>query len=132
MQAKQASASKWQAAISIGATILGGLLGRKTISAGNIGKATTSARGVGRSMKESQDVTRAEENIQAVQQQLIDLNAQLESDIKATNLRFDASSEPLEKIPLRPKKTDVKVRTVALAWTPYWKSPAGELSPAWQ
>jgi hypothetical protein len=37
----------------------------------------------------------------------------------------------LERIPLRPKKTDVKPRLVALAWAPYWKIPTGVESPAW-
>ena len=36
-----------QAAISLGATILGAVLGRKTVSVGNIGRATTAARGAG-------------------------------------------------------------------------------------
>jgi hypothetical protein len=131
VQQEQASASKWQTAISFGATVLGAVLGRKKLSAGNIGRASTAARGVGRSMKESSDVGRADENVQAIQQQLADLNSQLESEVNATNLRFDAGNEMLEKIPLRPKKTDVKVRTVALAWAPHWQA-GGTDSPAWE
>ena len=52
-----------QAAISIGATILGAVLGRKTISATNIGRATTAARDAGRVLKEREDVTRAQETV---------------------------------------------------------------------
>ena len=44
---KQASESKLQTGLSIGATIFGALLGRKTLSASTLGKATTAARGVG-------------------------------------------------------------------------------------
>ncbi|MBC8107243.1 MAG: ATP-binding protein, partial [Anaerolineae bacterium] len=131
VQAEQASSSKWQAALTVGASILGGLMGRKTIGSANVGRAATAARGVGRTMKESSDVARANENIAAVQQQLDDLNAQSESEISAIRLRVDAASETLERIPLRPKKTDVKVRMVALAWTPVWQSPSGE-TPAWE
>jgi hypothetical protein len=131
VQQEQASTSKWQAAISFGATVLGALMGRKKLSAGNIGRATTAARGVGRSMKESSDVARADENVQALQQQLADLNSQLESEINAANLRFDPSAETLARTPLRPKKTDIKVRMVALAWAPYWRTTAAE-TPAWE
>jgi len=42
---EQVSQQGVQAAISIGATILGAVLGRKTVSVGNIGRATTAARG---------------------------------------------------------------------------------------
>jgi hypothetical protein len=131
VQQEQASSSKWQTALTVGASILGGLLGRKTISAANVGRAATAARGVGRSMKESGDVARAQENITAVQEQLNELNTQLETEVNALALRFDAANETLDRIPLRPKKTDIKVRMVALAWTPMWQSSAGQ-TPAWE
>src|SRR6185295_810761 len=70
-QAKQATASKWQTAISFGATILGAVMGR----------ATTSMRGVGRTMKESSDVTRAEENVGAIKQRLDALEAQMNEEL---------------------------------------------------
>ena len=78
----QASSAKWSTAISFGASILGALFGgRKTLSAGNIGRATTAARGVGRAQKESADVGLAEESVEAVQQRLKDLQAQVEAEV---------------------------------------------------
>jgi hypothetical protein len=131
VQAQQASSAKWSTAMSVGATLLGAFFGRKAMSAGTIGKATTAARGATRAYEQSQDVSRAEENIQAVQQQLAELNAQMQSDLDATAAKFDAASEELDRVPLRPKKTDVKVRLVALAWAPHWQ--AGDtLTPAWE
>jgi hypothetical protein len=131
VQKQQASGAKMQTAISIGATILGAVFGRKTLSVGNIGRASTAARGVGRSMKESSDVGRAEENVQAIDQQLAELNAQCEAEMNELKARSDPSTEKLETISLRPKKTDITVKTVALAWAPYWHSPTGD-TPAWQ
>ena len=49
---QQATSQKLQTAVSIGATVIGALFGRKAISAGTIGRATTAARGFGRSAKE--------------------------------------------------------------------------------
>jgi hypothetical protein len=131
VQAQQASGAKWSAAMSVGATILGALFGRKAISAGTISKATTAARAGTRAYEQSQDVGRADENIQAVQQQLADLNAQMQADLDATAAKFDAAAEELERISLRPKKTDVKVRLVALAWAPHWQA-GDQLTPAWE
>jgi alkylhydroperoxidase/carboxymuconolactone decarboxylase family protein YurZ len=67
-------------------------------------------------MQESQDVARAEENVQALQKQLADLDAEFQDELSKLDLRSDASSEKLETILIRPKKTDVKPRLVALAW----------------
>jgi hypothetical protein len=131
VQAKQASASKIQTAISVGATILGAFLGRKTISAGNIGKATTAARGVGRSVKESEDVDRAEQNIAAIKAQLDALEQQLQTEIGEIDADVNKSADELESVPLKPKKSDITVRTVALAWAPHWKV-GDEETPAWE
>jgi hypothetical protein len=130
VQQEQSSVSKWGTAISLGATVLGAVFGRKSTS-GTIGRAGTTARGVSRSMKESADVTRAEENVEALQQQLSDLDSQFQADVAAAESRFDATTEPLETISIRPKKTDIKVRLVAVAWRPTWKTEAGQ-SAAWK
>ena len=70
VQSEQATGAKMGAAVSIGATIFGALLGRKAVSAGTLGRATTAARGMGRIGKESQDVARATENVGALKAQL--------------------------------------------------------------
>jgi phage host-nuclease inhibitor protein Gam len=125
---EQVSQQGVQAAISLGATILGAVLGRKTVSVGNIGRATTAARGAGRVLKEREDVTRAQETVGAVQQALANLESELQEEVA----RLEGRSEPaLETVALRPKKTDVRVRLYALAWTPYWRDSAGALTPAW-
>ncbi len=131
-QKEQASASKWQTAISFGATVLGAFLGRKAISAGTMGKATTAARGVSRSMKESSDVTRAEENSESLRQQLNDIESQFKTEVDSVEMKIDPTTEQLETLSLRPKKTDISVRMVALAWAPHWKTSDGTETPAWE
>ncbi|MFO0833083.1 MAG: hypothetical protein U0637_14725 [Phycisphaerales bacterium] len=121
VQKSQATQSKVNTALSIGAAILGGFLGRKTISAGNIGKAATAMRAGSRAYQESGDVGRAEENVQALQQQLADLQAQFQAEVDAYASRVDPATETFEKITVRPKKTDIRVDAVVLAWTPAWK-----------
>ena len=118
-----------QAAISLGATILGALTGRKTLSVTNIGRATTAARDAGRVLKEREDVTRAQETVAAVQEALTALEAELQAEVTALDAR--AEPERLDAVAVRPKKTDVRVQLCALAWTPYWRDGAGALTPAW-
>lgn len=130
-QQNESRSSQVQAAISVGASILGAFLGRKTISAVNIGRATTAVRSAGRVMKESKDVGQAEENVAALQQQLADLEAQFKSESEALAAATDPLNERLDSIAIKPTKANIAVKLVALAWTPHWRDSSGATSPAW-
>jgi hypothetical protein len=121
-----------QTAISVGATILGAFLGRKSINVGTIGRATTAARGAGRVLKETQDIGRAKETVAAVDQAIADLDAQFKAEADALGARTDPLTEPLETIALKPTRQGISVRLVALAWAPHWRDRAGALTPAWE
>jgi hypothetical protein len=114
---EQASQQRTQTAVSFGATVLGALFGRKTISTGTLGRATTAARGVSRSMKEAADVKRATEAAEAAREQLRALEAQIEADVAGIGAEFDANV-PLETVVLVPKRGQIDVRFVALGWLP--------------
>jgi hypothetical protein len=131
-QQAESRASQMQAAISVGASILGAFLGRKTISATNIGRATTAIRGAGRAIKESKDVGQAEENVMALQQQLADLESQFKMETDALAATTDPLNEKLETVSLKPTKSNIAVKLVALAWTPHWQDGKGVLTQSWQ
>jgi hypothetical protein len=128
----QASQQKMQTAINVGATVLGALFGRKLVSRSNVGRASSAMRGASRAMKESQDVGAAEESLESLQQQLAELDAQLRTELEAHAASTDPRNEALEPISIRPKKTNISVRLLALAWTPYWQKEDGTSTPAWQ
>lgn len=130
-QQAEARSSQMQAAISVGASILGAFLGRKTISAANVGRATTAIRGAGRVLKESQDVSLAQENVAALQQQLADLEAEFKAETEALAAANDPLQERFERLSLKPAKADIQVKLVTLAWTPQWRSSDGSVAPAW-
>ena len=130
-QQAESRSSQVQAAISVGASILGAFLGRKTISASNIGRATTAIRGAGRAIKESQDVGQAEENVAALQLQLADLEGQFKSESETLAAATDPLNEKLELIAIRPTKSNIVVKLLALAWTPQWRDGKGVLTHAW-
>jgi Mg-chelatase subunit ChlI len=116
-EAEQSSQQKLQAALSIGATLVGALLGRKTISTGTLGRATTAARGMGRTMKEAGDVQRASESVEAVRAQVSQLDDQVRQDTQAIAASFDRPPA-LERVTLLPKRGQVSVQLVALGWDP--------------
>jgi hypothetical protein len=113
---EQVTSSRLQTGISLATTVFGAMFGRKTFSASTLGRATTTARGVGRSMKESQDVGRAQENVAAVQARLQELEASLQADIAAVEAALGSPAESVETISLKPKRTGVQVKLVALTW----------------
>lgn len=129
-EAAQAKQAKFSSLISIGNTLLGAFLGRKAISAGNISKAGTAMRSVGRASQQSADVERAGETVAAIKQQLADLDAQFQAETRAAEGGLDPASETFESIELRPTKTNINVKLVALAWTPHVRDAAGQLTPA--
>ncbi len=132
VQRQQASSAKLQTAISFGAAILSAFTGRKVASSANIGKAATAARGVSRSMKESSDVGRADENIEAMQQQLADAEAEFQGELDALAGKMDPMTEALEHVCLKPKKSSINVRAVMLVWEPVAVDSSGATTPVWQ
>jgi hypothetical protein len=113
---QQVTSSGVQTAVSIGATVIGALFGRKTISAGTIGRATTAARGIGRSAKEYEDVKLAQQNVDAVKKALDDMDAQIADETKDVAARYDADASNVEKVGVAPKRGQITVQFVALGW----------------
>ncbi len=105
-----------QTAISIGATLLGAFFGRKTMSVGNVGRAATAMRGAGRTMRERGDVQRAGESVAAVQERLVSLQNEFSQETTRIQNACDPALLEINTLPLRPKKTDITVSVVALAW----------------
>lgn len=109
----QARQQKLQAAMNVGSTLLGAFFGRKSSR-----RASTTMRSFGRSMKEGQDVDRAEESLELLQEQFENLEVELQDAVAELEARLDPQAEELETFQLKPRRTDVDVRLVALAWVP--------------
>ena len=126
----QATQQKVSTAISFGATLLSALTGRKAVSQSTLGRAATAARGASRTMKEAQDVARAAESVEALSKQLEELQALLDQETAEVKASADPLAEALEPCEVRPKKTDISVSLLSLAWFPYWRDEKGGIAPA--
>jgi hypothetical protein len=116
-----------QAAVSVAGSILGGFLGRKSVSVGSI---TSVARGAGRVAQQHDDVGRAEENVKLLEGQIADLQASFAQDAAAVGTA-GAATEQLDAVVVRPKKADIDVTLVTLAFAPHWQDASGQLTPAY-
>ncbi len=112
----QISQQKLHTALSVGTTILGALFGRKAASIGTLSRASTAMRSAGRISSKKEDVSHAEETLQGIQQQMVELDAEFTRERDSLHARL---VEPhFETIPVRPRKSDITVIKLALAWMP--------------
>ncbi|MFL6233584.1 MAG: ATP-binding protein [Thermoanaerobaculia bacterium] len=126
LQQDQARQQGISAALHAGSAVLGMIFGRAR-SLRSINAVGTAMRAGGRTYQEQQDVARAEETVAAVDKQLADLNAELETEVDHLQDRFDPEAGELEVLGLKPRKTDVVVRFLTLAWAPKQGN-----EPAWK
>ena len=117
-ESQQAEEQKMSTAVSVGATVLGALFGRKAISASTLGRATTAARGVGRMSRESQDVARAQSTLETLSAQREELAAALEAQVEELQHEWSAEGEAFERVVVKPKRGGVQAQLVALVWRP--------------
>ncbi len=128
-ETEQYGQQKLQAAISVGATLLGALFGRKTMSRSNLGKATTAMRGASRAAREREDIGRASDSVEALQEQLADLEAKFEAETDQLETAVDPASFKLAEVRVAPRKSDLAVERLALAWTPWRVDSTGLAEP---
>ena len=110
---------KLQTVISVGATIVGALFGRKLASGTNVGRITTAARGAGRAGREHADIGRAEESLEVMVARITALNAELEAGIAKLQAGLDPAALTLEPIEIAARKPDISAAAPVLVWRPW-------------
>jgi hypothetical protein len=129
-ESSQLSQQKTQAAISVGATLLGALFGRKVASAGSVGRATTAMRGMARASREKADVRRAQEKVKDLRRKLNELEEEFQEETARIQDTSDPESLELTEVTIRPRKSDIGVERVCLAWSPWLVDEEGIAEPA--
>lgn len=67
-------------------------------------------------MKERKDVQYAKESLESLNQQL--LNVQLEFDSEVASLNTKTNQDVLETVLFKPNKNDISVKLLSLVWYP--------------
>ncbi len=116
-EGEQYAQRKAETAISVGATVLGALLGRRAFSTATLGRATTAARSIGRAAGERGDVARAAENVEEIRLRLEELEREAAAAVEALGTPSPDRIET-ERMTVRPRKSDLEVVQVSLVWMP--------------
>jgi hypothetical protein len=130
-QQAEASKSTWDATIAVGNSVLGALLGRKSISKASVTRAASAAKAAGRAVQQRGDVGQAADSLEASVRKHDDLEAKFQEEVEALVAALRPESLKLEQVALRPKKTDITVERVVLAWMPYQIQTGGQTVAAY-
>ncbi len=114
----QYEASRSQSMISLGASLLGALFGRKLASSANVGRAATAARGVSRAAQQKDDIGGAEEALRAARRELVELELAFQREVDELGNPPEPEAMGLLEVPIKPRKSDTAVERVALVWVP--------------
>jgi len=123
----QYSQRKLDTAISIGTSVLGAIFGGRSTATTRAGSA---ARSAGRVFSERGDVARAGEGLEALKSERDALLAAIEQEAQSLASSLDPASVALERIRIAPRKSDIAIGRVAVAWEPWRAGADGFPRPA--
>jgi hypothetical protein len=109
---------KLDTAISIGTSVLGAIFGGRSVATTRAGSA---ARSAGRVFSERGDVARADESLESLTAERNELLGRIEQEAGALTATLDPASIALERVRIAPRKSDIAIGRIAIAWEP-WRS----------
>lgn len=120
VEKEQYKQSRLSSVLSVGSTLMGALLGRKSTRA-----ATSSMRSYGRSTKEKSDIGRAQDNLDELHRKYEDLDHEFNDAIDELENKLSVESFEFTELSVTPRKSDISVQTFGVYWLPYRVDSAG-------
>lgn len=114
-----------QTAISFGTSVVGALFGRRLRSA-----ATRVLREASAAAREHADIERAEQRAGSVREEIDALEAELGAKLAALASLPDPATLPVESLRVAPRRSDLRVELLAIAWCPWCEDRDGLSHPA--
>jgi hypothetical protein len=118
-----------QTTLSVGATLVGALFGRKVASRRNISEAASAVRRVAHTARGRDEVGLAEAALSAAQEQLAATEQELTAELQQVETAIDAAQFDLTELLVPPRKSDLAVCAFGLAWVPWAVGEDGVSQP---
>ncbi|PWW83091.1 hypothetical protein CR164_00570 [Prosthecochloris marina] len=106
---------KRQELFSIGETVLGFFMGKRSTS--KIGTALNKRR---MTAKAKADIEESHEEIEELREEIEELEEELKARVEAITNKWENIRETVGKDELAPRRTDIVIHSVNLAWLPFW------------
>ncbi len=126
----QQSSKTLTAAVTLGTSLLGALMGRRTLSATNMSRAGTVFRSASSAVGEAGDVQRAEEQHAGLLQEQRELETLIEEESARIAEQYDPDHLPLTTLEITPRKADTLIDQVVLLWLPWTETSTGAIERA--
>ncbi len=111
-----AEARKREAMLSAGESVLGVLIGRKSIRFGS-----TAASKYRQSSSAGMSAKEAEENAHALAEEIRELKEEFEKEAAVITARWENAVKEIGEIVVKPKKTGIVILSFFLVWVPSWQ-----------
>ena len=111
--------SRMNSVLSVGTTLMGALLGRKSISVTNARRAQSSMRSFGRSSKEKDDIGRAKDNLEELHIKFENLEAEFKDEVERAEDKLSIENLEFEELTLAPRKGDLSVEQFVVFFLPW-------------
>jgi hypothetical protein len=118
---------KLDTAISIGTSVLGAIFGGRSVATTRAGSA---ARSAGRVFSEHGDVARAGDSLESLTAERDEMLKRIEQEASALTATLDPASIALDRIRIAPRKSDIAIGRIAIAWEPWRSGTDGFPRPA--
>ncbi len=130
----EATSRKAEVLVSVGETVLGMFLGRRSTRA-----ASSAMSKYRQSRSAGMGAQDAAENADDLKRDMAAIEEELRRETYEISKRWDAALAANQPVAVKPKKSDVQADLVALAWAPHWSVaykdaagfPRNRLVPAW-
>ena len=116
--------SRLSSYLSVGTTLLGALMGRRSTR-----NASTSARALGRSGKEKSDIGRAEGNLEELKTKFQELEQAFADDVANMKDKLSVDNLGYDELKLAPRKSDISVEDFGICWLPWRVDSSGIAKP---
>lgn len=110
-QQAQRNEATLDSALNVGASVVGAIFGSPRRSS-----LTTAVRKAGKAKREGGEVKHAEQDVQTIQRELFELEAEVVQAINAMDASLSVPS--IERKTVAPKKTDLDVQPLSVLWMP--------------
>ena len=120
VEQEQYKQSRMSSYLSAGTTLLGALMGRRSVR-----NAGTSMRSFGRAGKEKSDIERAKDSLEDVQAKFEDLEREFKDEVEELEDKLTVNELEFTDLKVTPRKSDISVEEFGVVWLPWRVDSSG-------
>jgi hypothetical protein len=115
---QKSSGGNMDVAVAVGGSLLGALLGRKVASQANVRRVRTATRRRADAARARIEAEQAEQSRELLEQSMRELEKEFQEEAAALAREWSLEQQPAEERRISPRKADIAVETLQLAWRP--------------